>query len=426
MILIFYLAVAIFFTYSLLPTLSVRLLHLGATRKIPFKGKVVLTFDDGPDPRYTPKVLKILEKAGIKACFFVLSQKAIKYPEIIKQIVDQGHEIGSHGIKHLPSWFMGPGATLKEIKESSESIEKISNSSLIGFRPPWGLINLAALLYLLKKNQKAFLWTFMCWDWTKKTTPESIKEKVKRRIRDGSILVLHDSDTEFGAAQGSTKEMIAALPGIIEILNNQGYQAVLSRDLTLNNSYLKGFPVKVWRLWDSLFRTVFKIRDVRDHKGNPTIFRISAGRYLGPEITLPWGKRLKKGEKVCDIHINNDYLAGLLHDKTNPGKIAMVIVRELHRSLPVLAQTICLDKKLKSTGILLGITTLHRGMSSTGFIPVEIPESFFKGIISKYQKMLLSIYHPSGKNRLTGKGDMNPKVVVMQKDIFYEKYLSKD
>ncbi len=419
------LVISIFFIYLLLPTMAARLFCLGAIRKIPLEGKVLLTFDDGPDPRYTPEVLKILKKAGVKACFFVLSKKAEKYPEIIKEIVGQGHEIGSHGIRHMPSWFMGPRATLKEIKESSDIIKKISDSPLIGYRPPWGLVNLTSLIYLLKKNRKAFLWTFMCWDWAPKTTSKSMIEKVKKKIDSGSILVFHDSDTEFGAAPGSAKKMIAALPAIIEALKNQGYQPVLSKDITKTNPVHKGFLMRAWRLWDTLFRAVLKIRDIKDQDGKPTIFRISAGRYLGPKITLPWGETLEIGSKVCDIHINNDYLAQLLGDKTNPGEIAAVIIRELHRTLPVLAQAIHLDSKLKETGILLGITALHRGMASIGFTAVELPESFFKKAVSKYQKTLLSIYHPLGKERLTGKGDLETKVVVMKKGDFLAKYLCK-
>ncbi|MHB8919068.1 MAG: polysaccharide deacetylase family protein, partial [Desulfocucumaceae bacterium] len=91
--------------YAVAPTVLARFCSLGAITRLP-RGHVIITFDDGPDPRYTPRVLDVLKAAGVKACFFVVGEKARRHPDIIRTIVSEGHEIGSHGLRHRIPWLM--------------------------------------------------------------------------------------------------------------------------------------------------------------------------------------------------------------------------------------------------------------------------------------------------------------------------------
>jgi len=180
--------------------------------------------------------------------------------------------------------------------------------------------------------------------------------------------------------------------------------------------------LKLWRWWDGIFRMAMKIRDVTDDQGNPTIFRISVRRYHGPGVHLHGGETLTPGEKICEVHINNEYMAKILKGEASPGRIGPRVAGELRRALSALAGHISRDPVLAETNFLVGITLLHRGTAAAGFTPVEIPNTLVKKVICLYQGLVLNIYHPSGKRRFSGKGDMSPKIVVMSKSHLLSKY----
>ncbi|MCL6478711.1 MAG: polysaccharide deacetylase family protein [Peptococcaceae bacterium] len=441
--LIQYLAFAIV-VYDVLPTLLARICSFGVISRLPVKAGVTITFDDGPDPRYTPRVLDILRAAGVKACFFVVGEKARRHPEIIKKIFSDGHEIGIHGSRHSIPWLLGPVGTFREIKESARVIKEITGSRPAAFRPPWGLFNLFSYLSSLALKQKVVLWSFMSWDWTGSITPESIKRRVQKKITNGSILVFHDSDTEPGASGGSTEKMLSALPGIIDELKQQGYNIIplgkyinwghscLQRNTQtsagvspfLNCSHRQGLLPGLWRWWDKMFRLALKIKDITADDGSPTIFRASLRRYTGVPVELPGGETIYPGEKICELHINNDYMAEYLKGETDPGRLGIRIVRELRRSLPALAAHISRDPMYSDVKSVVGITILHRATAAMGFTAVEIPSPLIKKVISSYQSMILNLYHPSGKDRLAGKGDLSPKIVAISKSILITRYLA--
>lgn len=217
----------IFLLYGVVPTALIRLTGIGAVSRAPAgRRHVAITFDDGPDPRYTPRILDLLEKHQIKACFFLVGQKAREHPEIVRRIAAAGHEIGVHGYSHKPAWLLGPRATAREIDKAILAVEEVTGQKPLYFRPAWGLFNLFSPIYCRKKGVKFILWTYMSWDWTKKATPQSIIQKTLRRLADGAILVFHDSDTAPGAAPGSPEKVVAALSVIIEELKSRGLAVV--------------------------------------------------------------------------------------------------------------------------------------------------------------------------------------------------------
>ncbi len=411
--------------YNVVPTILARLCNLGVISRVPTRGRVIITFDDGPDPRYTPRVLEILRAAGVKACFFVIGEKARRHPEIIRKIICEGHEIGSHGFRHRIPWLLGPIGTIREVKESYRIIEEITGTPPAAFRPPWGLFNLFSYLYLcrLTFRKRVVLWSFMSWDWGRRATTENIADKIRKKIFDGSILIFHDSDTAPGASAGSPEKMISALPGIINELKARGYKITLLGELgNSRGSQAREWLLKLWRAWERVFRLALRISDVTDDLGRPTIFRTSARRYFGPRVQLPGGEVLLPGKKVCDLHINNDYLVGCLEGETSPGKIGVRLAGELRRSLPLLAAHVSRDPVLRDTDFLVGITLLHRGSVTAGFTPADIPSPMVRRLVSLYQRVVLNIYHPSAGARLYGKGDLTPKIVVMSKAALLSKY----
>ena len=128
--------------YGMIPWIFTSVLGFGVFRKNPSSNKVAFTFDDGPESRFTPKLLDLLKKYNIRATFFVLGSKAEKNPGLIRRMNQEGHLIGLHNYMHLANWFMTPWTIRRELVRSASIIEQITGVRPIYYRPPWGLLNL--------------------------------------------------------------------------------------------------------------------------------------------------------------------------------------------------------------------------------------------------------------------------------------------
>ena len=178
---------------------------------MPVKDKktVYLTFDDGPIPEITPWVLDLLDKYNIKATFFCVGDNVRKYPEVYRQVLERGHQVGNHTFNHV----QGIRTLSKNYIRNAEKASEYIKSSL--FRPPHGHMRLPQFFCLRKKYQ-IILWDVVTRDYSSKQTPEKVLQNVKRYTRDGSIIVFHDS-------LKAEKNMKYALPRAIEWLLEQGY-----------------------------------------------------------------------------------------------------------------------------------------------------------------------------------------------------------
>jgi len=194
------------------PPLIYRLLFPGGHWRIPVEDKKViyLTFDDGPIPEITPWVLDLLDKYNIKATFFCVGDNVRKHPDIYRQVVERGHQVGNHTFNHLQGIRTFSKNYIKNADKASEYIK----SSL--FRPPHGHMRLHQF-FSLKKKYKIILWDVVTRDYSKRQTPEDVLENVKKYARNGSIVVFHDSIK-------AEKNMKYALPLAIEWLLEQGYE----------------------------------------------------------------------------------------------------------------------------------------------------------------------------------------------------------
>lgn len=144
-----------------------------------------LTFDDGPHPDTTSRLLKILDKFSVKAIFFCSGKAAENYPELVKLIIQGGHVVGNHGYNHLVGWKTG----LKEYEEEFKLAEKHTSSVLM--RPPFGKIRLSQY-NLLKRQYKIVFWDLIPYDFDASFGAENTLKILKKKIRPGSIIVLHD------------------------------------------------------------------------------------------------------------------------------------------------------------------------------------------------------------------------------------------
>jgi peptidoglycan/xylan/chitin deacetylase (PgdA/CDA1 family) len=184
---------------------------------------VYLTFDDGPIPEVTPKVLDILAKYNIKATFFMVGENIDKYPGIFAQVVQDGHSVGNHTYNHLKGWNTPFDQYMANVHQWEDTVRK--NLSTIPnpqspitklFRPPYGKASFLQRRALHRLGYRIIYWDVLTRDYDASVTPEHMLEKIKRQVRPRSIINFHDS-------LKSNERMLAVLPQAIEWLSQQGY-----------------------------------------------------------------------------------------------------------------------------------------------------------------------------------------------------------
>jgi len=158
------------------------------------QNRLVLSFDDGPGPTLTPRLLAELRSHGVRATFFSLGRRATRAPEILDEVVKEGHEIGCHSFHHRSAWRTLPGAALADIRRGYASLAPWVPSNGL-FRPPHGKTTLLTLIALRSRGARLCLWTHDGGDtWT--TLPD-IDQLVQKIIEDGGgVVLLHDFDRE--------------------------------------------------------------------------------------------------------------------------------------------------------------------------------------------------------------------------------------
>lgn len=149
---------------------------------------VALTFDDGPDPQYTPALLKILKRHGAKATFFVLGRQAELYPDILREIVASGCEIGNHSYSHPSFWSVSPSSRLREILSCERAVGKSCKKY---FRAPFGHAKGLTPFLASMLNYMTIGWSVTARDW-QVTDPEALAKTLSFGVSPGSILLLHD------------------------------------------------------------------------------------------------------------------------------------------------------------------------------------------------------------------------------------------
>ncbi|HEX7715093.1 MAG TPA: polysaccharide deacetylase family protein [Bacillota bacterium] len=188
----------------------------------PAARKLCLTFDDGPDPRYTPELLQILRKEQVRATFFLVADKAVAAPDLVRQIIASGHEIGFHTFKHRHAYLLFFNGSLKAVGEGRRKLEEVTGRPVFWFRPPWGALNLFQYLTARVLRLRLVLWSANAQDWEIRTGTDGILERLKERVKPGGVIVLHDSGGDLGAPANT----LAAVPEVIRWFKGQGYQFV--------------------------------------------------------------------------------------------------------------------------------------------------------------------------------------------------------
>ncbi len=207
------------------PALITKLLF-NLTWRIPTQEKIIyLTFDDGPIPETTPKILKILDEYNAKATFFCVGENVEKHPDLFMEVKNKLHAVGNHTYNHLKGWSTPNFVYFRNV----EKADALIHSSL--FRAPYGKITRTQQSILTKKYN-IVMWDVLTGDYDSRISPEQCLQNALDYTREGSVIVFHDSIK-------AKKNMLFALPKVLEHYSKLGYKfkAITTEVLTKKEKY---------------------------------------------------------------------------------------------------------------------------------------------------------------------------------------------
>jgi len=189
--------------------------------EMPSEAKTLyLSFDDGPTPEITNWILDVLNQFNAKSTFFCIGKNIAKYPDVFKNIIDNGHIVGNHTFDHIKGWRTSTKNYVKNITQTQKIIDSQSINSKTNFknlfRPPYGQIRPIQGKALINLGFQVIMWDVLSFDWDKEVLKEQCLNNVVSNASDGSIIVFHDS-------LKAEKNMKFALPRVLEHFSKEGY-----------------------------------------------------------------------------------------------------------------------------------------------------------------------------------------------------------
>lgn len=219
-------AIVLFLVYTIVPTYYNKFLNRKIIHRTKTKNQIMLSFDDGPDERYTNSLLDVLKQENVRATFFVVAKNAEKNKPIISRMQAENHEIALHSLEHKNAMFYGYKYAKNDFAQSIAIMQKLQVKASF-YRPPWGHSNIFTSYFANKFNLKIMLWSVMAEDWSKYAKPETILTKLILRTKSNSIICLHDG----GGAEGAPINTIAALSEAIRLLKSKGYTFITASEV---------------------------------------------------------------------------------------------------------------------------------------------------------------------------------------------------
>ncbi|WP_270164529.1 polysaccharide deacetylase family protein [Paenibacillus sp. SYP-B4298] len=423
--------------YAFLPGLISRTFGFRVFKRGRADREIALTFDDGPDPKYTPLLLNLLAKYNAKATFFVVGANAEKHPELLRRMKDEGHVIGIHNYVHKSNWVMRPKEVRRQIYRTSEIIRDATGLTSVFYRPPWGIVNLfdfSRLGYL-----QIILWSAMFGDWRTRLGAERLTKRMLKKLRPGEVLLLHDCGTTLGADEGAPANMLRALESYMLAGQEKGYRFVTIQEMIdLTDQALGKQPravrqakpglakrllIGLWLGWERLFHLLFRLVPVKEGGG---MFHYRIRTYHGQTLQLPEGQQIASNDKIVELHFDNKRLLEVMRTSKSLVQVAIIMIREVEKALPGMAQQLAARRELGEVRGIYGISMINRGSENFGFTVLDLPKGIFSRLTQVYLKLLLSVLHPTGLSRLKDKRSvLSPKIMAMSMKEFNRRYVSK-
>lgn len=179
----------------------------------PAPNTVTLTFDDGPDPKYTEEVLAVLDKYHVKATFFVLGGNAKAYPKLIKEMIAHGHNVENHSMTHPKLSHLTAAQINQQIAGTNQIIKDLTGRSPVCLRPPYGMHNKLVDQIAHQNGLQVINWDWNSFDYERRGS-EAIFKEVTTHAKSGFVILMHDG--------GPRQQTVDALPKIIEYYRSKG------------------------------------------------------------------------------------------------------------------------------------------------------------------------------------------------------------
>lgn len=419
--------------YAFIPSLISRLFGFRVFRRGRSETQFALTFDDGPDPHYTPRLLDLLRHHQAKATFFVVGEHAASHPELIRRIHDEGHLIGIHNYIHKTNWLMRPRTVRDQIQRTGRIIHEVTGVKTCYYRPPWGIMNLFD--FFSKKERKIVLWSSMFEDWRSRVGAQRLTERMLKELRGGEVMLLHDRGTTLGADAHAPEQMLQALEVVLQEAERLGLQSVrvdtLMGGVTVSESQNKNQPqstlklwkrivVALWLGWEKLFHWVYHLRTASPED---PMLHFRSRVYHGARMEMSDGHVIQNGDPVIELHFDNQKLFELGVTSRSSMHLAIRMIRTMEQQLPDLARMVALEPELRSAKAIYGVSMINRGPEKFGFTIQELPPGPFSAASKVYLKLLLSVIHPAGTKRLKQRTEqLVPKMIAMPLDHLLERY----
>ncbi|OMF64042.1 polysaccharide deacetylase family protein [Paenibacillus sp. FSL R5-0766] len=419
--------------YAFIPSLISRLFGFRVFRRGRSDTQFALTFDDGPDPHYTPRLLDLLRQHQAKATFFVVGEHAASHRELIQRIHDEGHLIGIHNYIHKTNWLMRPRTVRDQIQRTGQIIHEVTGVKTCYYRPPWGIMNLFD--FFSKRERKIVLWSSMFEDWRSRVGAQRLTERMLKELRGGEVMLLHDRGTTLGADAHAPEQMLQALEVVLQEAERRGLQSVrvdtLMGGITVSESQNKTqlqTPLKLWKRlvvtlwlgWEKLFHWVYHLRTASPED---PMLHFRSRVYHGARVEMNDGHVIQNGDPVIELHFDNQKLFELGVTSRSSMHLAIRMIRTMEQQLPDLARMVALEPELRSAKAIYGVSMINRGPEKFGFTIQELPPGPFSAASKVYLKLLLSVIHPAGTKRLKQRTDkLVPKMIAMPLDLLLDRY----
>jgi peptidoglycan/xylan/chitin deacetylase (PgdA/CDA1 family) len=423
-----------FMIYAIIPRIIVRILWRRRIKMRQAGNEVAFTFDDGPHPCYTPKLLDLLKEYDVKATFFIIGSQAERHPELIRRIHLEGHLIGIHNYHHHANWLLFPWQVRRQVNRSSDIVQEITGVRPAFYRPPWGMVTLFDMF--LHTRFHIVLWTIMVQDWKRRTGKEKIKRQLLAGMTGGAVILLHDSGETFGADRDAPYQMLQALEEVFQLVHSQRFTCIRLDEFLAPRDRLSGktaeavsmpkvswrkrLLVKAWMKWEKLFQRLFQVQAV-DPSNRFLSVRIRT--YQGRPLRLKDGEEIRKGDQVVELHLNNEMLFSLGIHARSAMQLALQMIRAVEQLLPMIGKMLVTHPHFQKVKGVYGITIIYRGTEQFGFTVLDLPKGLFSAATRLYLRMLLAVVHPEGRKRMRIRSKLlTPKIIAMSSKELIRRY----
>lgn len=182
--------------------------------------KVYLTFDDGPDPEWTPRVLDALDQAQAPATFFVIGERAQLAPDLVRRAHSAGHAIGNHTFSHRHPWLMSQRTARAQVRDGAKALSDVIGVAPRFYRPPHGRYRACMSDEAQRCGEKVVLWDVSAIDWGPLGTADGIEKRLAS-VKGGDIVLMHDGRNQHNRPD----ELIKILPAFLRRLGERGLRA---------------------------------------------------------------------------------------------------------------------------------------------------------------------------------------------------------